>query len=109
MLKETIKKWFRIKIAKLISVLDILEYANEHRDSGLCIAFRGACCNYNVSYDDFLSKCTMFNWNNASFFGVKSAAGYWWPSSDWTGGRKEFLDYLIEYYKKERPIYLKHL
>ena len=102
-----IKKWIRIKVFRRVTVLDILEYADWHRDSGLCWAFRTACFDHKVSYEDFKDKCTKFNRDTALTFKADPDDVYWWPSRDWSGGRKDFLDYLIKYYEQKKPIYLK--
>lgn len=104
-------RWFRIHIAKLITVLDILEYADKHREAGLCVSFQVACYRYHVSYDDFKNKCTQHTIENAMKFGAKSVGmlgyGYWWERNVWHTGREEFLHYLIDYYSNKSSIYLK--
>lgn len=99
------KRWIRTRVFKLVSVLDILEYANEHRDTGLCYSFLDACCHYNVSRSEFLDKCKEFNRDSAQAFNGRNYP-WWWDPGDWTTGREAYLHYLIDYYKKIKPIYL---
>ena len=111
---KKLKKWFRIKVAKLVTVLDILEYVDTHRDRGLSYSINDAFKHYHIdagfarNIDYFKLKCTEFNINAAMKFGARSAC-WWWVPGVWTTGREAFLHYLIDYYKNHEPIYLKVL
>ena len=100
-----IKKWWRIHMQDKITVLDILQYADKHRDKGLCWTFTDACIHYRVSQLDFDDKCKKFNLEEASKFNA-ILKHWWWKPDVWDTGREKFLHYLIDYYSKQEPIYL---
>ena len=99
------KRWIRTRVFKLVTVLDILEYVDEHRGTGLCYSFLDACSHYNVLRSEFLDKCQEFNRDSARAFGARGDV-WWWTPGDWTTGREAYLHNLIDYYKKRKSIYL---
>lgn len=105
---KKIIKWIRIYVFRRITVLDILEYSDVHRADGLCDTFSGACSHYEVNKSDFLDKCTEFNATIAAERFNGTGKPWWWIAGVWHTGREEYLHYLLTYYRKEKPIYLKH-
>lgn len=103
---QKIKYLFKKYILRKTTVLDILLYANKHHWTGLCFSFENACEHYNVEYSMFKDKCVQFNKAEAikHFGAVKDA--WWWPQCIWDTGRQRFLDYLIDYYSKQPPIFI---
>ena len=100
-----IKKWWRIYILGKLTVLDILQYVDKHRDKGLCYSFGSACSYYGVNQTYFFFKCEKFNLKEASKFNATPKT-WWWTPGIWDTGREKFLHYLIDYYSKQKPIYL---
>lgn len=111
-INKKLKKWFRINVAKCITVLDILEYVDTHRDRSLCYSIVDAFHHYHIdsgyagSIDYFKRKCAEFNINVALEFGARPSC-WWWAPDVWTTGREAFLHYLIDYYANREPIYLR--
>lgn len=103
-----IKKWWRIWMQDKVTLLDILEYADKHRDRGLCWSFVNACNHYGVNQLYFEYKCEKFNIREASKFKAIPKA-WWWTPGVWDTGREKFLHYLIDYYSEQDPIYLKDI
>lgn len=109
---KKLKKWFRTNVLKRITVLDILEYVDTHRDKGLCYSISDAFYHYHIgggyglNIDCFKRKCTEFNINAAMRYGAGSNC-WWWAPGVWTTGREAFLHYLIDYYANREPIYLR--
>lgn len=102
-------KWFRIHVLRRVSVVDILQRADEHRADGLCFSIDWACYHYDVRTTDFREACTKFNNEEALKFGAREKVVWWWPMGRWDTGREEFLHYLIKYYSSIKPIYLKRV
>jgi len=103
---QKIKYLFKKYILRKTTVLDVLLYANKHQCTGLCFSFQEACFHYNVNYGMFKERCTQFNRDKAiKHFGATEEA-WWWPSAIWHTGRQRFLDYLIDYYRKQPPIFI---
>lgn len=103
---QKIKYLFKKYILRKVTVLDILLYADKNHWTGLCYSFEHACWHYDVDYSKFKKKCTKFNRNEAieHFGAVKDI--WWWPQAIWQTGRQRFLDYLIDYYSKQPPIFI---
>ena len=88
-------------------MLDILLYADKNHWTGLCYSFQNACEHYNVKYSMFRGKCVQFNRDKAiKHFGALNGEWWWWPQAIWHTGRQRFLDYLIDYYSKQPPIFI---
>lgn len=103
---QKIKYLFKKYILRKTTVLDILLYANKHQWPGLCLSFENACYHYNVKYPMFRDKCVQFNKAEAmKHFGAVRDV-WWWPPCIWNTGRQHFLDYLIDYYRKQPPIFI---
>lgn len=101
-------EWVRIKVLGRITVLDILEYARDHKvvSLGLCATIDRACEHYNVKASTFYIYCEKFTRKEAFAFGADPEKDWWWPKGDWDGGRENFLLYLINYYQGIPRIYL---
>lgn len=97
---KRIKRWWHHKV----TVLDVLEYANKHRNMGLCWNFDLACTYYGVSCADFEKKCCKFRLEEARPFGSRPHHSWWWQPGNWETGREDFLKYLINYYSNIDPI-----
>jgi len=103
---QKIKYLFKKYILRKTTVLDVLLYANKDHWSGLCYSFQNACRHYDIDYSVFRYKCVQFNRDEAikNFGAVNS--NWWWPRAEWNTGRQRFLDYLIDYYRKQPPIFI---
>lgn len=101
---------YKIIFNRPIYRVDILRYVKyiEQR-SGLCHSISSALshCNvYKTTETDVGAVVSrffslMFR-KNAEHFNASYNAGFWWPVGDWTGGRMDFLNWLIDQYKDDK-------
>lgn len=79
---------------------DILEYAKDIDKKG----FRGLCglIEFVLIRFDIVAEFPLFNEDNALLFDADIKHLYWWKRGDWSGGRMEFLNWLIEQYEDDK-------
>lgn len=100
---------YKIKFNRPIYRVDILRYVKyiEHC-WGLCHSINSALvyCNVDVtaiSIDAYISRFfPLFKRKYAEPFNAQPLAVFWWPLGDWTGGRMDFLNWLIDQYKDDK-------
>ena len=84
---------------------DILEYAknmDKEGFSGLCMLIDSSIFDFNLLHKWKVVLFPLFKRGNALSFGADKEWAYWWEEDDWSGGRMQFLDWLIEQYKNNR-------
>lgn len=91
---------------KPIYRIDVLRYANEHRDIGLCFTIYHALVHFNINTKD-IGMCKSvryyfpeFTIENAEPFGASNDT-YWWAPYTWKQ-RAEFLNWLIKFYENDK-------
>ena len=95
---KELKPIYRVDVLKLVK--------KNYRDySGLCYSIRISLyelSNYNiVPYVNLRYYFPLFRRDNAKMFGADGYV-FWWTANDWTTGRMDFLDWLIEQYKDDK-------
>lgn len=99
---------YKIIFNRPIYRVDILRYVKYIEQSlGLChsIHFALFCCNIHVPTEVEPTVSRFFplmDRKNAKPFNAHSRAPHWWPAGDWTGGRMDFLNWLIDQYKDDK-------
>lgn len=101
---------YKIIFNRPIYRVDILRYVKYiERFSGLCHSLFVAQTRCNVcettetDIGAFVSRYfPLMLRKNAEPFNVHPFDSYWWPAGDWTGGRMNFLNWLIDQYKDDK-------
>lgn len=94
---------YKIIFNRPIYRVDILRYVKYiERFSGLCHSLFVALTRCNVSIITATPPFPLMDRENAKPFNARSLATYWWPAGDWTGGRMNFLNWLIDQYKDDK-------
>ena len=102
-----LKKFFKLfKSSKSFPVTRkmVLMRVEKGKTNGLCYAIQLALQDCGIRYCEYFQLSRyfpLFTRQNAIAFGA-SGAGYWWPIGDWSSGREEFLNWLIEQYKDDQ-------
>lgn len=94
---------YKIKFNRPLYRVDILrcvKYIERH--SGLCSSLYFALTHCNVSINTATYPFPLMDRKNAVPFNAQSFTAYWWPIGDWTGGRMDFLNWLIDQYKDDK-------
>lgn len=82
---------------------EILKRSKKHRTFGLCHAISESLHEYKLSVISAKECFTEFKFINALLFGADGTVdGYWWDCHDWSGGRMEFLNWLIARYENDK-------
>ena len=91
---------------KSIYRVDVLRYANEHRDLCLCYTIYDALGHFGIDTEDY-GICESvrhyfpeFTIENAKPFGAIDST-YWWTPNVWEG-RAKFLEWLIKFYENDK-------
>ena len=82
----------------------VLMRASKHKTNGLCNTIGRALLYYGIiAYSSDLSTYfPLFTRYNAAVFGASESNSYWWTVGDWSTGREDFLNWLIEQYKDDQ-------
>lgn len=102
-----LKKFFKLfKNSENYSVTReiVLIRAGKYRMSGLCWALCVALKDYGMycEYSHLSKYFPLFTRDNAFAFGAAEDCMYWWPANNWSTGREDFLNWLIEQYKDDQ-------
>jgi hypothetical protein len=97
-----IKFWYKLKFNRPIYRVDVLKAVKYNykncREYGICTSIRNVGINSlkivfpKLNY--FYAASTIGTYGDPDF--------YWWTINDWTGGRMEFLNWLIKEYKNDK-------
>ena len=99
---------YKIKYNKPIYRVDILRYVKYiERSVGLCPSIRFALFRCNIQMPAVIKPLVpiffpLMDRKNAEHFNAIPLNIYWWPMGDWTGGRMDFLNWLIDQYKDDK-------
>lgn len=87
---------------------DVLRYLKHHCEdyAGICQGIEDVCKNV-FRIANYVNTSALFPehcFSNAKPFTDKNSypSGYWWPADNWSTGRMEYLDWLIEQYKDDK-------
>lgn len=102
-IKIFIKNLFKLPVTRV----DVLKRARDYKwIGGLCIAIDYALMDFNIPTKprDIISKLYFpeFNRKSALVFGADPYSVFWWEMHNWSTGRKEYLNYLINCYKDDK-------
>lgn len=99
-LKIWLSRIFRLPVSRRAILRRVVKLYKGKTD-GLREALEWSLIDYGIYllaadvFSEFLTR------ENAKGFGG-TLPGFWWPKKDWTSGRSEFLDWLIEQYKDDK-------
>ena len=99
---------YKIKFNRPIYRVDILRYVKYIKQrSGLCESICSALFRCNIYMPTEIEAAVsrffpLMDRKNAEHFNALYHTGYWWYADDWTGGRMDFLNWLIDQYKDDK-------
>lgn len=99
---------YKIKFNRPLYRVDILRYVKYiERRWGLCYsiysALFGRYTHTSVAIGFTVSRLfPLMDRKNAMPFNAHPLNAHWWPVGDWTGGRMDFLNWLIDQYKDDK-------
>lgn len=99
-LKFKLNKFFRLPVSRK-TILNRAAKLYKGKTDGLCDALERSLIDYGIYISATNAFSEFFTQENAKGFGGINP-GWWWPRKDWTSGRSEFLDWLIEQYKDDK-------
>ena len=102
LLKFLIKAIFNLPVYRK----DVLERTKIFHNNyyGLCEGLRENLSYFNIPYIHYVNICVYIPKfkTNVEFFNGNSLSDYWWRSKDWTTGRLDYLNWLIDVYKDDK-------
>ena len=104
-IKIFIKNLFKLPVTRA----DVLKRARDYEyTGGLCIAIKCALWDFKIPTEprprNIISKLYFpeFNRKSALVFGADPYSIFWWEVHNWSTGREEYLNYLINCYSDDK-------